>query len=342
MAISTNPTRSRTCGEPRLLPRRTVVTTALVGRAAGRRVRLRGTGSLVVSVVVRCGPVVGVTGVTSGAILLGPAVGSGQRRPCRVWPVLASAAAVAAVTAGPLPAAGGTVTTNGSGSSTGGFFGGRGSSGGVLAAVAGAQPLSVVSAASRTVHELCGTTMPAAWAWAAEVLGVAQLLQLVVEGLLAGGEVVGLGLQRGGRERRLLHLGVEAEQPDDAAEQHQADQGHERHPGRADPAPGYDGQPGPGDALLGQPRRAARGAGGRGVLMLLLPWSLMRSTARSRTEAARGFVATSSASASLGAAGDEPEGRLRAPRAPPAGRAAPVDRVTAVNACLTSRSSSEW
>ena len=42
IAIITNPTRSRTCGEPRLLPRRTVVTTALVGRA-GRRVRLRGT-----------------------------------------------------------------------------------------------------------------------------------------------------------------------------------------------------------------------------------------------------------------------------------------------------------
>ena len=46
MAISTNPTRSRTCGEPRLLPRRAVVTTARVGRAAGRRMRLRDTGSL--------------------------------------------------------------------------------------------------------------------------------------------------------------------------------------------------------------------------------------------------------------------------------------------------------
>ena len=60
----------------------------------------------------------------------------------------------------------------GSGSSTGGFFGGRASSGGVLSAVAGAQPLSVVLAASRTVHELCGTTMPAAWAWAARFWGL--------------------------------------------------------------------------------------------------------------------------------------------------------------------------
>ena len=88
------------------------------------------------------------------------------------------------------------------------------------------------------------------------MLGVAQVLELVVQGLLAGGEVVGLRLERGGGERRLLHLGVEAEQPDDAAEQHQADQGHERHPRRPDPAPRDDGEPGPVDGGLGEPREA--------------------------------------------------------------------------------------
>ena len=81
MAISTDPTRSRTWGEPRLLPRRTVVTTALVGRAAGRRVRL-GTRDL-------SGSVIGVTGVTRGAILLGLFGRTGQRGAVscrRLWP----------------------------------------------------------------------------------------------------------------------------------------------------------------------------------------------------------------------------------------------------------------
>ena len=63
-------------------------------------------------------------------------------------------------------------------------------------------------------------------------LGVAEHVELHLERLLAGRERAGLLLERGGRERRLLHRGVEEEQPDHAAEQHQADQRHERHPGR--------------------------------------------------------------------------------------------------------------
>ena len=74
--------------------------------------------------------------------------------------------------------------------------------------------------------------------------------------------------------------------------------------------------------------------------MRLLPWGLMRSTARRRTEAARGLLAISSRRparhlGSPGGAGCSSSGTK--------GRSGGAsERVAAVKARFTSRSSSEW
>ena len=60
-------------------------------------------------------------------------------------------------------------------------------------------------------------------------LGVAEHVELHLQGLLAGREGLRLLLQRGRRERRLLHGGVEEQQPDDAAQHQHRHEDHERH-----------------------------------------------------------------------------------------------------------------
>ena len=99
--------------------------------------------------------------------------------------------------------------------------------------------------------------MPICCAWLATALGVAELVELHLQGLLAGREGVGLALQRRRRERRLLHRGVEEQQPHDAADQHQADQGHERDLRARVRGPRDDGEARPLDGLLGDAGDAA-------------------------------------------------------------------------------------
>ena len=136
--------------------------------------------------------------------------------------------------------------------------------------------------------------MPAAGLERRQVLGVAQRLELVVQRLLAGGEVGRLRSSRVVAANDACCIWVLKQSspttPPSSTRLTSVTNGIR---GRADPTTvRYDGQPGALDRGLGAAAATARGAGAAGVLMLLARgrWAvLMRSTARSRTEAARGF-----------------------------------------------------
>ena len=103
-------------------------------------------------------------------------------------------------------------------------------------------------------------------------LRVTELVELHLEGLLAGDQVVGLVLQLGRRERRLLHRGVEQQQADDATDRDHRDDEQERD--RAAPAttpPRDDGEAGPLEGGAGQTRDTGP-EGGAVLLIRLLLW----------------------------------------------------------------------
>ena len=104
------------------------------------------------------------------------------------------------------------------------------------------------------------------------MLGVAQVLQLVVEGLLAGGEVVGLGLSEVAANDACCIWVLKQSSPTTPPSSTRLTRVTNGIRAARTRRRGYDGQPGPGDA---RPRRAAarRSRSWRaGVLMLLLPW----------------------------------------------------------------------
>ena len=121
-------------------------------------------------------------------------------------------------------------------------------------------------------------------------LRVAELVELHLQGLLAGDQGVGLVLQRGRGEGRLLHRGVEEEEAHDAADGDHRDHEQERHraaatapplrdDGETCPLEGGAGQtrdPGPegrcGAAHAGSPRRGELCERVRGVFIRLLLW----------------------------------------------------------------------
>ena len=161
-------------------------------------------------------------------------------------------------------------------------------------------------------------------------------------GSARGPRAVGLLLQRGGRERRLLHRGVEQQQPDDAAEQHQVTRSDERHPRRAHARRGTTVSRARSTAASAtRGMRERNWTAGLLTMRLLGWWGRTRSIARRRTEAARGFSAIS-----VGAAFSAPRVTSRKAGSAPSGHERQVLgtslRVTAVKACLTRRSSSEW
>ena len=97
--------------------------------------------------------------------------------------------------------------------------------------------------------------MPSRWAGSATRWGSRSTSSSISRVCSRAASVVGLLLERGGRERRLLHRGVEQQQPDDAAEQHQATSAtNGTRGGPAYGAAGTTREPGPLDRGLGDPR----------------------------------------------------------------------------------------
>ncbi len=173
----------------------------------------------------------------------------------------------------------------GSGSSSGGRAGGGAVILVSLSGVAGATlPLTLPVSRSRNAGaERDHQTL--ALGGLGHPLRVTQPLQLHLQGLLPGGQAGRLILQRGGREGRLLHRGVEQQQTHDPAEQQQADQGHERDSRCARASTRDDGQPGPLDAASASRGRRERSWGA--VLLITLLLSCRVGSVRSRAAAPR-------------------------------------------------------
>ena len=93
----------------------------------------------------------------------------------------------------------------------------------------------------------------------ADVLDVLLDVHQIERVLLLRGQDLRLLLQRGRGEGRLLHRGVEHQQPDHSREQHERHQRHERQRAGVGAQPRYDGQPRP-DGLLDTGRDGADAA----------------------------------------------------------------------------------
>src|SRR5680860_377293 len=174
-----------------------------------------------------------------------------------------------------------------------------------------------------------------------DLLRVPKGLQMHLQRLLPCIEDRCLALQCGCGERELLHVRVEQQQSDNTADQHQRHQADEGDPGRLLHAAGYDGQPGTFDGRLCETGYSVAGLAHQSVHATAPVLVRTRSTARSRTDAARGFSSISCADAF-----SDPRVTSRSAGSWPAGTmgmsGGTMLLVCCAKACLTSLSSSEW
>ena len=170
--------------------------------------------------------------------------------------------------------------------------------------VAGVGVPSTLPSESRMNAGLLGGTMPISLARAATPLRVAEPLELHLAATAAARSSAAACCSSAVAVKDACCIEVlNSEQPGDAADQQQRHQHDERHPRRARRGGrGTTVQPGPLDGGLGDPRHPAAGLVDHALIWARLPardsrscrCSLVtRSTARSRTDAARGLASIS-------------------------------------------------